>query len=76
MNFSSLRCFGHIQRMSPKTPVHSDILSYPKNTRREKCRPKLTQEGTIKRYFKECNISKKFALDRSAWKITIHVPEP
>jgi hypothetical protein len=36
------RWFGYIQRRPPETPVRSGILSRPENTRREKCRPRLT----------------------------------
>jgi hypothetical protein len=39
-------------------------------------RPRLTWEEAIKRDLKEWNISKELALDRSAWKMAIHVPEP
>jgi hypothetical protein len=71
-----LRWFGHIQRRPPETPVRSGILSRHKNTRRGRGRPRLIWEEAIKKYLKECNISKELALDRSAWKMTIHVPEP
>jgi hypothetical protein len=71
-----LRWFGHIQRRPPKVSVRSGILSRLENTRRERGRPRLTWEEAIKRYLKECNIPKEFVLDRSAWKIAIHVPEP
>jgi hypothetical protein len=70
-----LRWFGHIQRRSPEAPVRSGILSRPENIRRGRGRPRLTWEEAIKRDLKECNISKEFALDRSAWKMTIHVHE-
>jgi hypothetical protein len=68
--------FGHIQRRSHEVPVRSGILSRPENTRRERGRPRLTCEEAIKRDLKEWNISKELALDRSAWKMTIHVSEP
>jgi hypothetical protein len=67
-----LRWFGHIQRRLPEASVRSGILS----TRRGRGRPRLTWEETIKRDLKEWNIPKELALHRSAWKITIHVPEP
>jgi hypothetical protein len=70
-----LRWFGHIQRRPPETPVRIDILSRPENTRRGKGRPRLTWEEAIKRDLKEWNISKELALDRSSWKMAIHVPE-
>jgi hypothetical protein len=62
--------------MSPEAPIHNDILSRPENTRRERGRPRLTWEEAIKRDLKKWNISKELALDRSAWKIAIHVHEP
>jgi hypothetical protein len=70
-----LRWFGHIQRMPPEALVRSDILSRPENTRRGRGRLRLTWEETIKRDLKKWNISKELALDISAWKMTIHVPE-
>jgi hypothetical protein len=72
----NLRWFGHIQRKPPEAPVRSGILSRPENIRRGRGRPRLTWEEAIKRYLKEWNISKELALDMSAWKMTIHVPEP
>jgi hypothetical protein len=48
-----LRWFGHIQRRSPEALVRSDILSHPENTRRGRCRSRLTWEKAIKRYLKE-----------------------
>jgi hypothetical protein len=70
-----LRWFGHIQRRPPKAPVRGDILSCPENIRRGRDRPRLTWEEAIKKDLKEWNISKEFALDKSAWKTTIHLPE-
>jgi hypothetical protein len=37
-----LRWFGHIQQRSPEAPVRNVILSCPKNTRKERGRPRLT----------------------------------
>jgi hypothetical protein len=68
--------FGHIQRRPHEASVRSGILSRPENTRRGRGRPKLTWEEAIKRNLKEWNIPKEIVLDRSAWKIAIHVPEP
>jgi hypothetical protein len=56
--------------------VRSGILSRPENTRRGRGRPRLTWEEEIKKDLKEWNISKEVNLDKSAWKMTIHVPEP
>jgi hypothetical protein len=71
-----LRWFGHIQRSPSEASVRSGILSRPENTRRGRGRPRLTWDEAIKRDLKECNISKELALDKSAWKMTIHVPKP
>ena len=39
-------------------------------------RPKLTWDELVKRDLKDWNISKEIALDRSAWRLAINVPEP
>jgi hypothetical protein len=70
-----LRWFGHIQRKPPEAPVRSGILSHHENTRRGRDRSILTWEEVIKRDLKEWNISKEIVLDRSAWKMVIHVSE-
>jgi hypothetical protein len=38
--------------------------------------PKLSWDESVKRDLKEWNISKDLAMDRSAWRLTINVPEP
>jgi hypothetical protein len=48
-----LRWFGHIQGRPSETPVYSGILSYSENTRKERCRPRLTWAEGIKRDLKE-----------------------
>ena len=71
-----LRWFGHVQRRPQEAPVRSRILSQDSNVKRGRGRPKLTWVETIKEDLKGWNISKDLALDRSAWKTAIHVPEP
>ncbi|KAJ4769085.1 Transcriptase [Rhynchospora pubera] len=71
-----LRWFGHIQRRPPEAPVRIGILNHFENTRSGRGRPKLTWEEAVKRDLKEWNVSKELAIDRSAWKLAIHVPEP
>ena len=71
-----LRWFGHVQRRPPEAPVRSGILSQDSNVKRGRGRPKLTWVEAIKGDLKGWNISKDLALDRSAWKTAIHVPEP
>jgi hypothetical protein len=39
-------------------------------------RSKLTWDESVKRDLKERNIFKDLAMDRSAWRLTINVPEP
>jgi hypothetical protein len=44
--------------------------------KRGRGRPNLTLEEAIKRDLQEWNIPMELCMDRSAWKETIHVPEP
>ena len=71
-----LRWFGHVQRRPPEAPVRSGILSQDSNVKRGRGRLKLTWVESIKGDLKGWNILKDLALDRSAWKIAIHVPGP
>ncbi|PUZ50631.1 hypothetical protein GQ55_6G073300 [Panicum hallii var. hallii] len=69
-----LRWFGHVQRRPPEAPVHSGVLKRSDNVKRG--RPRLTWDATVKRDLKEWNIAKELAMDRSAWRLAINVPEP
>ena len=71
-----LRWFGHIPRRPPEAPVRSGVLKQIDNEKRGRGIPKLTWEESVKRDLKEWNISKEVALNRSAWKLAINVPEP
>ena len=71
-----LRWFGHIQRRPPEAPVHSGRLKRAENVKRGRGRPNLTWEESVKRDLKDWSIDKELALDRGAWKLAIHVPEP
>ena len=71
-----LRWFGHLQRRPLEAPVRSGIISRFESTRRGRGRPRLTWEEVVKKDLKEWNVSKELALDRSVWKLAIHVPEP
>ena len=71
-----LRWFGHIQQRPPEAPVRSGILNQNSNMMTSRERPKLTWIEAIKGDLKRWNIPKELALDRSAWKTAIHVPEP
>ena len=46
------------------------------NVKRGRGRPKLTWDELVKRDLKDWNISKEIALDKSAWRLAINVPEP
>ncbi|KAG2549259.1 hypothetical protein PVAP13_9KG163539 [Panicum virgatum] len=56
-----LRWFGHVQRKPLEAPVHSGILKH---------------DEIIRRDLKDWSIPRDLFLDRSAWKVAIHVPEP
>lgn len=56
--------------------MRSGTLRRDSNAKRGRGRPKLTWEEAIKGDLKGWNISKDLVLNRSAWKIAIHVPEP
>ncbi|PUZ46468.1 hypothetical protein GQ55_7G080900 [Panicum hallii var. hallii] len=58
-----LRWFGHVQRRPPEAPVRSGVLKRGDN------------DETVKRELKEWNIAKELAMDRSAWRLAINVPE-
>ena len=45
------------------------------NVKRGRGRPKLTWDELVKRDLKNWNISKEIALDRSAWRLAINVPD-
>uniref|UniRef100_A0A8I6YD54 Reverse transcriptase domain-containing protein n=1 Tax=Hordeum vulgare subsp. vulgare TaxID=112509 RepID=A0A8I6YD54_HORVV len=68
--------FGHIQRRPSEAPVHSGRIKRAENVKRGRGRPNLTWEESIKRDLKVWNIDKDLAMDRGAWKLAIHVPEP
>ncbi|KAG2610349.1 hypothetical protein PVAP13_4KG186333 [Panicum virgatum] len=57
-----LRWFGHIQQRPPEAPVRSGVLK--------------RVDKSVKRDLKDWNISEEVALDRSAWRLAISVPEP
>ncbi|KAG2648673.1 hypothetical protein PVAP13_1NG059050 [Panicum virgatum] len=71
-----LRWFGHVQRRPPEAPVRNGVLERVDNVKRGRGRPKLTCDESVKRDLKDWNISKGIALDRSAWRLAINVPEP
>jgi hypothetical protein len=56
--------------------VRSGVLKWGDNVKRGRDRPRLTWDETVKRDLKEWNIVKELAIDRSAWRLAINVPEP
>ena len=70
-----LRWFGHVQRRLPEAPVRNGVLEQVDNVKRGRGRPKLTWDESVKKDLKDWNISKEIALDRSAWRLAINVPE-
>ena len=71
-----LRWFEHVQRRPPEAPVRSGVLKRVDKVKRDRGRPKLIWDELVKRDLKDWNISKEIALDRSAWRLAINVPEP
>jgi hypothetical protein len=56
--------------------VRSGVLKRTDNVKSGRGRPKLTWDEYVKRDLKEWNISKDLAMDRSAWRLAINMPEP
>jgi hypothetical protein len=56
--------------------VHSGVLKRADNVKSGRGPPKLTWNESVKRDLKEWNISKDLAMDRSASRLAITVPEP
>ena len=70
-----LRWFGHVQWRPPEAPVLSGVLKRVNKVKRDRGRPKLTWDESVKRDLKDWNICEKVVLDRSAWRLAINVPE-
>jgi hypothetical protein len=56
--------------------VRSGVLKWADNVKSGRGRPKLTWDESVKRDLKEWNISKDLAMDMSAWRLAINMPEP
>jgi len=56
--------------------VRSGVLKSVDEVKRGRGRPKLTWDESVKRDLKDWNISTEVALDRSAWRLAINMPEP
>jgi hypothetical protein len=71
-----LRWFGHMQRRPAEAPIRNGVIRQTGNKKRDRGRPNLTWEESMKRDLKDWCITKELALDRREWKLAIHVPEP
>jgi hypothetical protein len=71
-----LRWFGHMQRRSAEAPIRNGVIRRIGNKKRDRGRPNLTWEESVKRDLKDWCITKELALDRREWKLAIHMPEP
>ena len=74
--FTSAEMVWTCPTMPPEAPVRNGILERVDNVKRSRGRHKLTWDELVKRDLKDWNISKEIALDRSAWRLAINVPEP
>ena len=54
----------------------SGVLKHVDNVKRGRDRPNLTWEESVKKDLKDWDILKELAMDRSAWRLAIHVLEP
>jgi hypothetical protein len=59
-----LRWFEHIQRRPAKAPIHNGVIRQTDNKKRDRGRPNLTWEESVKRDLKDWCITKELALDR------------
>ena len=71
-----VRWLGHIQHKPSEAHVHIGRVRCADNVKRGRGRPNLTWEESVKRDLKDWAITKDLALDRGAWKLAIHMPEP
>ena len=70
-----LRWFEHVQRRPPEAPVRSGVLKRVDKVKKDRGRPKLTWDESVKGDLKDWNISEEVVLDRSAWRLAINVLE-
>jgi hypothetical protein len=71
-----LRWFGHMQQRHAEALIRNRVIRRTDNKKRDRGRPNLTWEESMKRDLKDWCITKELALDRREWKIAIHVSEP
>jgi hypothetical protein len=70
-----LRWFGHMQRRPVGAPTRNGVIRRTGNKKRGRGRPNLIWEESVKRDLNDWCITKELALDRSEWKLAIHVSE-
>jgi hypothetical protein len=69
-----LRWFGHIQWRPAEAPIRNGVIRRIDNEKRDRGRPNLTWEESVKRDLKDWCITKELALDkREKWKLAIHM---
>ena len=56
--------------------MRSGVLKCVDKVKRGRGRPNLTWDESVKRDLKDWDISDELALDRSAWRLDINMPEP
>jgi hypothetical protein len=77
----SFSCFPEVQVFDDRVGRHAaadwdvTVNNFSKMQLQVMCRFKLTRDKSVKRDLKEWNISKYLAMDRSAWRLAINVPE-
>ena len=54
----------------------SGVLKHIDNVKKDRGQLNLTWEESVKRDLKDWDILKELAMDRSAWRLAIDVPEP
>jgi hypothetical protein len=70
-----LRWFGHMHQRPAEAPIRNGIIRRTGNKKRDRERPNLTWEKSVKSNLKDCCITNELALDRREWKLVIHVLE-
>ena len=56
--------------------MRSGVLKHVDKVKRGRGKPKLTWDESVKRDLKNWDIAEELALDWSAWRLAINVPEP
>jgi hypothetical protein len=59
-----LRWFGHMQQRPADAPIRNGVIRRIRNKKRDRERPNLTWEESMKRYLKDWCITNELSLDR------------